>query len=175
VSKSSSVSVVFLFLPFLITGCLGKDDPKTDSGFEPPAPLSIRHNSQQCPALSGTYVREYDDNGKTQTLKMEIKLEKEGGQLLFTDMGGEKRVVDGQSHKSKDGLLDYQIGCSEGILTVQDSSMGKPLGELKYDLQGDELIIQSKSLDESVLILEAGDVHWKLVTSGQEEAQSGGQ
>lgn len=148
-SKYWSMSVIFLMLPASLVGCSGPGD-NSGSFYTPPPPLSVQHDLNQCPALTGTYIQEYEQDGKTQTTSMDLKLEMRDNKWIFSAHGDET-IVDGQSYNEKDSPLDKQAGCSEGVLRIQTSVADKPLGQTVYTLDGNSLKIESKSLDEKVL------------------------
>lgn len=142
-----------------LVGCLESNNDTTAAP-NLPAALTVKHIVEECPQLSGDYYREYEDNGEIQRINLSIKLELKNDILMFFD-GKNERTVDGSSHKNELEALNYESGCDNGALVVQQSVAGKPLAELKYSIENDSLVIRAKSLDEEVLQINQAESIWK--------------
>ncbi len=156
--KNNLFQYVFFLALFNFSACSELDEKKV-SAPEVKA-LSVAHDINECPTLTGKYTAEYVQDGETQELVLNLKLENTAEQgLVFTE---NKTIykVDGQSHKSGSVISEYQAGCQNGRLQIQYSAAASPLLQKVFILQDDKLFINNKSLNEKVIQIEDVDSEW---------------
>ena len=149
---------VFLLAAFNFSACSELEEKKL------PVPevktLSIAHDVNECPMLTGKYTTEYTQDGETQELVLNLKLEATAEQGLVFNENKTIYKVDGQTHKSGSAISEYQAGCQNGRLQIQYSAAASPLLQKVFILQDDKLFINSKSLNEKVIQMEEVGSEW---------------
>ena len=154
----------------MLTSCKNPSEQKTQ--VTPViVPISITHNIDQCPDITGKYFRESGQGEDKEVQTLSVSLEESEGTLFFSD-GRKTIIVDGQTHNNKtesekDTTLDYQAGCDNQTLVFQQSFASSLLAQTSYSVENGMLNIRSKSLNESILRFSELDSIWIPKTSDE--------